>query len=160
MTRPVRARWIPFNRQQVTSTSRFGWPALAMAARQAYCSHLPDVSLFRYFILTDRNCSGDDGAGTHVTSVSGQVKIVFSHSCPRGRNRSPLHLHPMVLMGGMSGQYCSACRHDTASTLVTDRGYLSLICLRKHKRHAHIHRTQGSLTMAICTTNGAKSGHN
>src|SRR5271170_2145359 len=83
MSPTLRTHWLPFNRQQMMDTSRLGWPALPMAARQTYCSHLPDVSLFRNFILADRNCSGDDRTSTQVTSVSGQVKVLFSHLRPR-----------------------------------------------------------------------------
>src|SRR5580693_3635374 len=93
MTRPARARWIPFNRQQMTSPPSFGWPTLPMAARQAHCSHLPDVSLFRYFILPDCNRSGDHRTGTQVTSVSGQVKILFSHSSPRSAETDLLYIN-------------------------------------------------------------------
>jgi len=93
-TRPARDNVIPFNWQQMTSTPRFGRAALAMAARQAYCSQLPDVSLFRYFILADRNSSGDDEAGTHLTNVSGQMNILFSHLYPRIQEYLPLGLGP------------------------------------------------------------------
>jgi hypothetical protein len=79
MIRPAGADWIPFDRQQMMDTFGFGWPDLPMTARQAYCSHLPEASLFRYFILADCDGSCDDWIGTHVTRVRGQVKILFSH---------------------------------------------------------------------------------
>ena len=63
----------------MTDTFGFSWPDLPMTARQAYCSYLPEASLFRYFILADCNGSCNDWIGTQVTRVRGQVKILFSH---------------------------------------------------------------------------------
>src|SRR4029077_5855813 len=76
MIRPAGVDWIPFNRQQMMDRFGFGWPDLPMTARQTYCSHLPEASLFRYFILADCNGSRDDRTGTQVTSVRAQVKIL------------------------------------------------------------------------------------
>jgi hypothetical protein len=59
-----------------------------MAARQAHCAYLPDVSLFRYFILADRERARDDWAGTLVTGISGEVKVLSSHLFPLNPTRS------------------------------------------------------------------------
>jgi hypothetical protein len=41
---------LPFRRRKMTDTHWFGGFVLPLAARQADCSYLPDVSVFRYFI--------------------------------------------------------------------------------------------------------------
>jgi hypothetical protein len=55
----------------MTDSSRIAAGALAMAARQADGSYLPNAGLFRDFILPDRNRSGNHRPGTPVTGVSG-----------------------------------------------------------------------------------------
>jgi hypothetical protein len=72
-------RRYPFDRQQVTDPRRCGRRGLSTSARQADCSHWPDIRFFRYFILANRKCARDDGSGACVTRVSGEVKILFFH---------------------------------------------------------------------------------
>jgi hypothetical protein len=58
---------------------RLGRCTLPMAAREADRSHLPDIGLFRYFILAYTQRTSDDGAVARVTRVCGEVKILFPH---------------------------------------------------------------------------------
>jgi hypothetical protein len=88
----------------MTDRRRGGRVALPMAARQADCTHLPDVSFFRYVIFTDRNCSGNDRATTLVTRVSGQVKILPSRGFPPAVRDLP---DRKPFMMGISGQFRS-----------------------------------------------------
>jgi len=67
----------PCNRQQMTHTRRIGVFVLAMAARQADGPYLPDVGLFRYFILANRRRARDDRAGACVAGVNREVKVLF-----------------------------------------------------------------------------------
>jgi hypothetical protein len=79
------ARWLPFDWEKMTDMCWLDCIALPMATRQADCAHLPQVSFFRDFIFANRNCSGNNWARTQVTSVRGQVKILFSHGFPSRR---------------------------------------------------------------------------
>ena len=63
----------------MTGARRFGRCTLPMAARETDRSHLPDISLFRYFILANGQRAGDDWAGASVTRVCGEVKVLFPH---------------------------------------------------------------------------------
>src|SRR5678816_22465 len=61
---------------------------LPVAARQAHCPYLPDVSLLRYFILANGERARDDRPRTLVTGISRQVKVLCSHLPPLKRQRS------------------------------------------------------------------------
>src|SRR5579864_9134439 len=69
----------PFHRQQVPGSRWCRSLTLRTAARQTDCSHTPDVSFFRYFILANRQRRRYDGPVARITRVSGEVKILFSH---------------------------------------------------------------------------------
>ena len=77
MTAAALPRWLPCNRQHMPHTRRLGGFVLALAARQADGSHLPDVRLFRYFIFPNGSGAADDRAGACVTRVNGEVKVLF-----------------------------------------------------------------------------------
>jgi len=76
---------LPFEWRQVTSTRWLCCFVLSVTAGQAHCSHLPDLSLLGYFILSDSQRAGNHRAGTLVTRVSGEMKVLFSHRCPPER---------------------------------------------------------------------------
>jgi hypothetical protein len=50
-----------------------------MAAREADCSQLPDIGLFRYFVLAHTQRASDDWTGASVTWICGQLKVLFLH---------------------------------------------------------------------------------
>jgi len=83
MTGVCRTQGFPCDRQQMTNARRLGCFVLPVAARQTDCSHLPDVSLFRDFILANRRRARDDRPITRITWVSGEVKVVFFHGVLR-----------------------------------------------------------------------------
>lgn len=91
-----------------------------MAARQANCSHLPDVSFFRYFVFTEGERTGDDRAGTVTTGIGREMKVLLFHGrsdntrvtwdmtldgkgllagYPERRSVEPLHLCDPMLAG-------------------------------------------------------------
>jgi hypothetical protein len=69
----------PLHRQQVTGAALARSRTLPMAAREADRSQLPDIGLFRYFILTHTQRASDDWTGASVTWICGQVKVLFLH---------------------------------------------------------------------------------
>jgi len=82
LTGIYRSHELPFEWRQVTSTRWLCCFVLPVTAGQAHCSHLPDLSLLGYFILSDSQRAGNHRAGTLVTRVSGEMKVLFSHRCP------------------------------------------------------------------------------
>src|SRR5690348_11006446 len=75
---------------------------LRPAARQADCSHLPDVSFFRYFILANRQGPCNNGPVARITRVSREMKILFSHGDSLKQLKSYKH-DPTVLGFGCLG---------------------------------------------------------
>ena len=73
------SRALPCNRQQMTRARRLGGFFLAVAARQADGSHLPDVGFFRYFILADSKRACDDWTAASIARISREVQILLCH---------------------------------------------------------------------------------
>ena len=84
----------PFHRHQVTGARRLGRCTLPVAARKTDRSHLPDISLFRYFVLAHTQRASDDWAGASVTRVCGEVKVLFAHSASQRTDTYPTVAHP------------------------------------------------------------------
>src|SRR5216684_5130591 len=72
----------------MTDKCRLGYLVLPMAACQANRSYLADVSLFRYFVLTDRKRAGNNRGSAQITRVSGEVEVLFSHWLPLSKAKS------------------------------------------------------------------------
>lgn len=72
----------PFDRRKLTGNAGFRHFALPMPARQANCSHLPNVGLFRDVIFAHRKPAGDNRSSAVVTGISREVKVLCSHLCP------------------------------------------------------------------------------
>src|ERR1700685_2761584 len=71
MSHGLDAHLLPFNREKITGTPRFGRLVLPVAARYADCSHGADLNLFRDFVLPYPERSGNHRAAAHVARVSG-----------------------------------------------------------------------------------------
>jgi hypothetical protein len=94
--------WLPFNRWKLTGNTRLGHFVLPMAARQANCSYLPDLSFFRYFILADGEPARDNRPSAGVTGISGQVKVLFSHLVSTQSSNLTLNVRPSIFLCKMA----------------------------------------------------------
>jgi hypothetical protein len=98
---------------------------LATAGQADWPAYSLDVRLFRDFVLANRGGSGDDRAGTGITRVRGEVKIVFAHQIlisremdvgPSDRSASAHQVYDDHDHGDDQQQVNQATRHVQAKT--------------------------------------------
>jgi hypothetical protein len=77
-----------------------------MPARQANCSHLPNVGLFRDVIFAHRKPAGDNRSSAVVAGISREVKVLFSHLRPLYRGQTTTKRKPLPLKRSVHN--CSA----------------------------------------------------
>ena len=98
----------PFDRRKLTGNARLSHFALPMPARQANCSHLPNVGLFRDVIFAHRKPAGDNRSSAVVTGISREVKVLCSHLAPLKRGQTTTKRRPLTLKRSVHN--CSASR--------------------------------------------------
>jgi hypothetical protein len=92
--RPVYERCrFPLDWWKLTRNAKLSHFALPMAARQANCSYLPDVGLFRDFTFPHPQPTGNNRTFAFVTEACGEVKVLFSHYALQKRPNRQIAAH-------------------------------------------------------------------